>query len=64
MPETLKKATEKHFDIRDIFPENIVKAIAEGNVLPQIVMFSILFGVALSMIEEHHKHKWCTSAKP
>ncbi len=56
MPETLKKATEKHFDIRDIFPENIAKAIAEGNVL-QIVMFSILFGVALSMIEEHHKHK-------
>lgn len=54
--EAVKKVSEKHFDLRDIFPENIAKAVAEGNVL-QIVMFSILFGVALSMIEEHHKHK-------
>jgi len=37
-----------------IFPENIAKAIAEGNIL-QIVIFSIIFGIALSMLGEKHK---------
>ena len=34
-----------------IFPENIAKSIAEGQVL-QIVIFSILFGIGLSMLSE------------
>jgi len=34
-----------------IFPENIAKSIAEGQVL-QIVIFSILFGIGLAMLSE------------
>ena len=37
--------------ILHIFPENIAKSIAEGQVL-QIVVFSILFGIALAMVRE------------
>ncbi len=37
--------------ILHIFPENIAKSIYEGQVL-QIVVFSILFGIALAMINE------------
>jgi proton glutamate symport protein len=33
------------------FPENIAKSIAEGQVL-QIVVFSVIFGIALAMISE------------
>lgn len=36
------------------FPENIAKSIAEGQVL-QIVVFSILFGIALAMTGEKHR---------
>ena len=36
------------------FPENIAKAIAEGAVL-QIVVFSILFGIATAMAEEKYR---------
>ncbi|MCX6234464.1 MAG: cation:dicarboxylase symporter family transporter [Bacteroidetes bacterium] len=45
-------------DARDvilhIFPENIAKAIAEGQVL-QIVVFSILFGIAVAMVKEQFR---------
>jgi len=37
--------------ITDIFPENIAKSIAEGQVL-QIVVFSVLFAIALVMLPE------------
>jgi len=37
--------------ILHIFPENIAKTIAEGEVL-QLVLFSVIFGVALAMIPE------------
>jgi proton glutamate symport protein len=37
-----------------IFPENIAKSIAEGQVL-QIVVFSILFGIALAMVKEQYR---------
>lgn len=40
--------------ILHIFPENIAKAIYEGNVL-QIVIFSILFGIAVAMLKEKFK---------
>jgi proton glutamate symport protein len=36
------------------FPENIAKSVAEGQVL-QIVVFSILFGIALTMIPQKHR---------
>lgn len=35
----------------DIFPENIVKSMYENQVL-QVVVFSVLFGVGLAMVEE------------
>lgn len=37
--------------ILHIFPENIAKSIGDGQVL-QIVVFSILFGIALSLVRE------------
>ena len=40
--------------ILHIFPENIAKSVYEGQVL-QIVVFSILFGIAVAMIKEKYK---------
>jgi proton glutamate symport protein len=40
--------------ILHIFPENIAKSVAEGQVL-QIVVFSVLFGVAVGMLNEKQK---------
>jgi proton glutamate symport protein len=37
--------------ITDIFPENIAKSVAENQVL-QVVVFSILFGMALALVPE------------
>src|SRR6266567_1267060 len=37
--------------ILSAFPENVAKAVAEGHVL-QIVVFSILFGIALALVTE------------
>ena len=37
--------------ILHIFPENIAKSVAEGQVL-QVVVFSILFGMALAMVPD------------
>src|SRR5271155_875387 len=37
--------------ILNVFPENIAKSVAEGQVL-QVVVFSILFGFALAMVPE------------
>lgn len=37
--------------ILNAFPENIAKSIAEGQVL-QVVLFSLLFGLALAMVPE------------
>ncbi len=37
--------------ILHVFPENIAKSVAEGQVL-QIVVFSIVFGIALAMLSE------------
>ncbi len=41
--------------ILHIFPENIAKSIYEGQVL-QIVVFSIIFGIAVAMINEKYKN--------
>ena len=40
--------------ILHVFPENIAKSVAEGQVL-QIVVFSILFGIALALLDEKQK---------
>jgi proton glutamate symport protein len=40
--------------ILHVFPENIAKSIYEGQVL-QIVVFSILFGIAVAMLKEKYK---------
>jgi proton glutamate symport protein len=37
-----------------IFPENIAKSIYEGQIL-QIVLFSIIFGIAVAMLNEKHR---------
>jgi len=41
--------------ILHIFPENIAKSIYEGQVL-QIVVFSIIFGIAVALIKEKYKN--------
>jgi len=40
--------------ILHIFPENLAKSVAEGEVL-QVVVFSILFGIALAMVREERR---------
>jgi proton glutamate symport protein len=40
--------------ILHIFPENIAKSVAEGQVL-QIVVFSVLFGIAVALLNEKQK---------
>lgn len=45
-----------HHVILDIFPENIAKSVAENQIL-QIVIFSILFGIALAQVKSVHKEK-------
>ena len=39
--------------ILHIFPENIAKAIFEGQIL-QIVIFSVIFGIAVAMVKEKY----------
>jgi proton glutamate symport protein len=52
LPDAPPKGWEDH--IIDIFPENIIKSVYEGNVLP-IVLFSVIFGIALAMLNEKKK---------
>ncbi len=56
--EELSQYAGKARDLKQIilhaFPENIAKSIAEGEVL-QVVVFSILFGIALSQIGPKYK---------
>ncbi|MFN8239625.1 MAG: cation:dicarboxylase symporter family transporter [Bacteroidales bacterium] len=49
----IKAQTASEF-ILHIFPENIAKAIYEGQIL-QIVIFSIIFGVGVAMVKEKHR---------
>lgn len=50
----LLEQKKEHDVILDIFPENIAKAVAENQVL-QVVVFSILFGIALAMLKAGEK---------
>jgi proton glutamate symport protein len=51
--ETLPSVPPQSFNdiILHIFPENIAKSIAEGQIL-QIVVFSIIFAIALALVRE------------
>jgi proton glutamate symport protein len=40
--------------ILHVFPENIAKSVAEGQVL-QVVVFSVFFGIALAMVREEKR---------
>lgn len=50
-PITSIKAQSTSDFILHIFPENVAKAIFEGQIL-QIVIFSIIFGIAVAMVNE------------
>ncbi|MEI8046818.1 MAG: cation:dicarboxylase symporter family transporter [Bacteroidota bacterium] len=52
---TIKSQTFEEV-ILHIFPENIAKAIYEGQVL-QIVVFSIIFGIAVAMLKDPHRNR-------
>lgn len=52
--EKLLSQKESHNPILNTFPENIAKAVAEGQVL-QVVVFSVLFAVALAMLTEEKR---------
>ncbi|MCX6246468.1 MAG: cation:dicarboxylase symporter family transporter [Bacteroidetes bacterium] len=61
LPEAMAKGTlpevpKQTWDqiILHVFPENIAKSIAEGQVL-QIVIFSILFGIAVALVKEKYR---------
>lgn len=49
----IKAQTTSEF-ILHIFPENIAKSIFEGQIL-QIVIFSIIFGIAVAMVKEKYR---------
>lgn len=53
-PITAIKTLSTSEFILHIFPENIAKAIFEGQIL-QIVIFSIIFGIALAMVKEKYR---------
>jgi proton glutamate symport protein len=40
--------------ILHVFPENIAKSVAEGQVL-QVVVFAVMFGIALAMVKEERR---------
>ena len=52
LPEVPKQTWDQV--ILHVFPENIAKSIAEGQVL-QIVVFSILFGIAVALVKEKYR---------
>ena len=62
--EELPKIAPQTFNdiILHIFPENIAKSIADGQVL-QIVVFSILFGIALAMVDEKKRQPMLKAAE-
>jgi proton glutamate symport protein len=53
-PITTIKAQSASEFLLHIFPENFAKSIVEGQIL-QIVIFSIIFGIAVAMIKEKYR---------
>lgn len=54
--EGLLAQKQDHNVILDIFPENIAKAVFENQVL-QVVIFSLIFGIALAMVKDESKKR-------
>ena len=54
--ETLPVATKQTFNdiVLHVFPENIAKSVSEGQVL-QVVVFSIIFGISLAMLDDKRR---------
>lgn len=50
--QILKQEKKNH--LLEVFPENFAKAVAEGQVL-QVVVFSVLFGIALALLSDEKK---------
>ncbi len=50
--QTVKQTTSDI--ILHIFPENIAKSVAEGQVL-QVVVFAIIFAIGLAMVHQHRR---------
>jgi proton glutamate symport protein len=50
---TIKAQSTSEFFLH-IFPENIAKAIFEGQIL-QIVIFSVIFGIAVAMVKDKYR---------
>ena len=48
--------------ILNIFPENLAKSVAEGQIL-QVVVFSILFGMGLALVKEAKRRPMVTFAE-
>jgi proton glutamate symport protein len=59
-PSTPQKASDI---ILHVFPENVAKSVSEGQVL-QVVVFSIIFGIALALLSEEKRQpmlRFCES---
>jgi len=52
----LLQQKQTHSFIVEAFPENIAKAISENQIL-QVVIFSILFGIALGLVRSEEKRR-------
>jgi len=54
--ETLAKVAPTHWDdfLLHVFPENIAKSIAEGQIL-QVAVFAVFFGIALASLSEEKR---------
>lgn len=52
LPEAVRQTWQDH--ILNVFPENIIKSIYHGDVLP-VVVFSIVFGIALALVKSEKK---------
>ncbi len=54
--ETLTKVAPTHWDdfLLHIFPENLAKSIAEGQIL-QVAVFAVIFGVALACLSDEKR---------
>ena len=48
--------------VLDIFPDNIARSVAEAHIL-QVVVFSVLFGIALAMLPEAKRRPLLTFAE-
>ena len=54
--ETLAKVAPTHWDdfLLHVFPENIAKSVAEGQIL-QVAVFAVLFAIALASLSEEKR---------